>query len=138
MMSTMALSSPETGTSPPAIRHAFTSPSKWIEHQQIPTPTRQTDGKTVETLYTHRAAKIVSFSPISSSPRLTSSSSARRVSADHEDEAVGTLPWASSTERTIAAGMLCMSLLGAVYTLILLRATFDLPSSRISGFSRFR
>ncbi|KAL9000867.1 MAG: hypothetical protein Q9169_000622 [Polycauliona sp. 2 TL-2023] len=92
---------PRTGTAdqPPAIRRLFTAPSP----KTSPSP-RDVAEEAAETLYAHHAGRIVSFSPPISGTR-------RHSSVEHghvvlQDEPAGTLPWASATERTIAAGPL--------------------------------
>ncbi len=87
-------------TSPPVMRRAFTLPTRLTELPNAGTPTRR-EAEGIEILFSHSSGKIVSFSPNSSTSRPNSSSS--HTGRDKED-AVGTLPWASPTERTIAAG----------------------------------
>lgn len=102
-MSTMALASapstPERAAPPPGIRRSFTAPIR-STRKSIPMP-EETDAGT-ETLYAHSACKIVSFSNPSSLIRRHSSVSNGRD--EFQDQPVGTLPWASPTERTIAVG----------------------------------
>lgn len=59
--------------------------------------------KGAETLFAHHAAKIVSFSTATSSCRRHPSVSDGR--SEYREEAAGSLPWASLTEQTMAAGM---------------------------------
>jgi len=55
--------------------------------------------------------------------------------ADFHEESSGTLPWATSTERTIAAGMAIVlaSPHGAPFAELLFRPIEDLQSSWLSG-----
>ncbi|KAI9779966.1 MAG: hypothetical protein M1835_004600 [Candelina submexicana] len=89
-------------TSPYVMRRAFTLPTRLTESPNAGKPTRR-EAEGIEILFAHTSGKIVSFSPNSSTSRPNSSSG--QASRDRED-AVGTLPWASPTERTIAAGPL--------------------------------
>lgn len=86
----------------PGFRRSYTVPTKLIDstNRASKGPLAATDD--VETLFTHTAAKVVSFSaPFTGSRQ--GPSSGRRASGT-EKELIGTLPWATSTERTIAAG----------------------------------
>ena len=58
----------------------------------------------IETLYVHPRASIIKFSTASSGSRPSSSSGSPRSFPNHQS--TGTLPWASPTERTLAAGPL--------------------------------
>ncbi|KAI9723743.1 MAG: hypothetical protein M1812_001043 [Candelaria pacifica] len=87
---------------PPVMRRAFTLPTRLTESPNAANPTRR-EAEGIEILFAHSSGKIVSFSPNSSTSRPNSSSG--HTNRDWED-AVGTLPWASPTERTIAAGPL--------------------------------
>lgn len=95
-----APSTPERAILPPLIRHAFTAPIR--SSKSVPLSEDNVDG--AETLYAHGAGRIVSFNNATSVTRRHSSISNGR--AELQDEPVGTLPWASTTERTIAAGPL--------------------------------
>ena len=97
-----APTTPESSGSPHFLRRSFTAPIRSTGFARATEPPRQTGGQTVETLYTHNAGRIVSFEAYSSVIRRHSSLGYGRL--DQQDEPVGTLPWASSTERTIAAG----------------------------------
>jgi hypothetical protein len=92
-------STPDGGPRSRGIARSFTLPSK------LATPSRNAptaeigaaDG--IETLFVHPTANVVKFTtsgPGSTSPR----------SAAFSGRAAGTLPWASPTERTMAAGQL--------------------------------
>lgn len=94
---TSAPSTPERAAPPPFIRRSFTAPTR-----SIPLPQETVDG--AETLYAHGAGKIVSFNNLTSLPRRHSSISNGR--AELQEEPVGTLPWFSTTERTLATGVL--------------------------------
>lgn len=97
MALTSAPSTPERAAPPPFIRRSFTAPTR-----SIPLPKETVDG--AETLYAHGAGKIVSFNNLPSLPRRHSSISNGR--AELQEEPVGTLPWFSTTERTLATGPL--------------------------------
>lgn len=93
-----APSTPERANHPPFIRRSFTAPIR--SPRSIPFPEETADG--AETLYAHGACKIVSFNnPVSFARRHSSISDGR---AELQEEPVGTLPWFSTTERTLAAG----------------------------------
>ncbi len=101
----MALASapntPERAAPPPGIRRSFTAP---ISSTRKFTPLPEKADAGTETLYAHSACKIVSFSnPSSLILRHSRVSNGRD---EFQDQPVGTLPWTSSTERTIAAGMM--------------------------------
>ena len=95
-----AASTPERATPSPFIRRSFTAPIR--SSRSIPLPEETVDG--AETLYAHGAGRIVSFNNPTSLARRHSSISNGR--AELQEEPVGTLPWFSTTERTLAAGML--------------------------------
>ncbi|KAL8915508.1 MAG: hypothetical protein Q9171_000073 [Xanthocarpia ochracea] len=97
-----------TPDQPPTIRRLFTAPLP-----QTSPSNRDVAEEDAETLYAHNAGKIVSFSPPTGGTRRHSSVEPGHVSL--QDEPIGTLPWASATERTIAAGPLRIySVLGSV------------------------
>ena len=86
----------------PSFRRAFTVPNTSnISPRSSPT-VHETVGEEAETLYAHNAGKIVSFNPPISGTRRHSS--VEQGYSALQDEPVGTLPWASATERTVAAG----------------------------------
>ena len=95
-----APSTPERATPPPFIRRSFTAPIR--SSRSVPVSEETVDG--AETLYAHGAGKIVSFKNLTSLARRHSSISNGR--AELQEEPVGTLPWFSTTERTLAAGMI--------------------------------
>ena len=95
-----APSTPERAIQPPFIRRSFTAPIRSL--RSAPLSDGTVDG--AETLYAHAAGKIVSFTNPASLPQRHSSISNGR--AELQEEPVGTLPWFSSTERTIATGIL--------------------------------
>lgn len=104
MASTTAPTTPESAVPPmPSIRRAFTVPAKLTGDSRARGSTNETEEQGAETLFAHSGVRIVSFTALSTTSRPGSSSGRGR--AQLEDEPIGTLPWASSTERTIAAGM---------------------------------
>lgn len=94
-----APSTPERASHPPLIRRSFTAPIR--SSRSVPLSDGTVDG--AETLYAHVAGKIVSFNNPTSVARRHSSISNGR--AELQEEPIGTLPWFSTTERTIAAGI---------------------------------
>ncbi|KAI4234710.1 MAG: hypothetical protein LQ349_003625 [Xanthoria aureola] len=84
---------------PPAFRRLFTAPVP-----RTSPSIQELAEDAAETLYAHNAGRIVSFSPPITGTRRHSSLEQGHVALHHEP--VGTLPWASPTERTIAAGPL--------------------------------
>ncbi|KAL8785740.1 MAG: hypothetical protein Q9213_003207 [Squamulea squamosa] len=90
---------PPTPDQPPTIRRLFTAPLP-----RTSPSTKDISDEDAETLYAHNAGKIVSFSPPITGTRRHSSVEQGHVAL--QDEPIGTLPWASATERTIAAGPL--------------------------------
>ena len=102
----------------PPIRRSFTAPIKSFR-SDIPISEEEVEG--AETLYAHSACKIVSFNTSNSLLRRHSSVSDGRI--EFGEEPVGTLPWASTTERTIAAGML-----GSLTELVI-----DIANSYVQG-----
>lgn len=104
MRSMMELLPPPARTPdhPPTIRRLFTAPLPKTSRS-----IRDLAEEDAETLYAHNAGKIVSFSPPISGTRRHSSVEQGHVAL--QDEPVGTLPWASATERTIAAGHLSLT-----------------------------
>lgn len=80
----------------------------------LPPTTTSANGEAVETLYSHPAAKILSFTAgarnldnIGSSHSRSAARSRRSLTTTAEDEiAPGTLPWSSQFDRTIAVGAL--------------------------------
>ncbi|KAL6721299.1 hypothetical protein ACLMJK_000401 [Lecanora helva] len=96
-----APSTPEKAGLSPSIRRSFTAP---IGTTKSAARITRGPGDDAETLYTHSAGKIISFTHSSNAARRHSSVSNGR--AEFQEEPSGTLPWASTTERTIAAGPL--------------------------------
>ncbi|MCJ1376060.1 hypothetical protein MMC20_007298 [Loxospora ochrophaea] len=94
---------PQAATPQPTMRRAFTLPPKLADSQSPRSSPREAESQGVETLFAHSMSKIVSFSPAQSLSR--SSPIARHRKGDVEKEPVGILPWASLTERTLAAGI---------------------------------
>ncbi|KAI9871450.1 MAG: hypothetical protein M1830_002904 [Pleopsidium flavum] len=103
MASSTAPSTPD-GTPPPILRRAFTVPAKLTKSVASKNYSQTAETAVVETLFTHQYGKIISFSPSSSSSRPSSGSGPPRV--DSDGDSIGSLPWVSYTERTIAAGPL--------------------------------
>ncbi|KAL8684048.1 MAG: hypothetical protein Q9186_000078 [Xanthomendoza sp. 1 TL-2023] len=102
----MEVLSPLTPTpdQPPTIRRSFTTPTRSSRTPRASPTTREIAEEEAETLYAHNAGKIVSFNPPYTGTRRHSS--VEQAHSAIQDEPVGTLPWASATERTIAAGPL--------------------------------
>ncbi|KAL8718885.1 MAG: hypothetical protein Q9225_004030 [Loekoesia sp. 1 TL-2023] len=97
-------STPDRSQAPPAFRRSFTVPTTSIVSPRSSPAARKAGEEEAETLYAHNAGKIVSFNPpISGSRR---HSSVEQGYSALQDEPAGTLPWASATERTVAAGPL--------------------------------
>ena len=97
-----APTTPENSGSAHLLRRSFTAPVRSIGFSKATEPFRQTEGRGVETLFTHNAGRIVSFTVYLSAIGRHSSLGHERF--NQQDEPVGSLPWASATERTIAAG----------------------------------
>ena len=95
-----APSTPERANQTPLVRRSFTAPIR--PSRSAPLSEETADG--AETLYAHADGRIVSFNNPASLARRHSSISNGR--AELQEEPVGTLPWISSTERTIATGTL--------------------------------
>ncbi|KAL8738004.1 MAG: hypothetical protein Q9181_001143 [Wetmoreana brouardii] len=92
---------PDNTHAPPAFRRSITVPTRLTESPKSSPSSRDGIATSAETLYAHSAGRIVSFHPPVTGTRRHSS-----VDQGHsalQDEPVGTLPWASTTERTIAA-----------------------------------
>ena len=97
-----APSTPERGSTAYLFRRSFTAPTR---STKTTLPAREADAQSAETLYAHPAGKIVSFST-NTSKFAQRHSSVSDTKSDFQDEPTGSLPWASMTERTIAAGPL--------------------------------
>ena len=96
-----APSTPDKAAQPPGIRRSFTAP---IKSSRSAIPISEEVAQGAETLYAHSDCKIVSFHTSTSLTRRHSSVSDGR--SEFGDQEAGTLPWKSTTERTIAAGMI--------------------------------
>ncbi|KAJ4346514.1 uncharacterized protein N0V89_010444 [Didymosphaeria variabile] len=99
----MASQAPASRPAPPAVsnatvRRSFTLPARIATKSPSPAPASSTDG--IETLFVCTSTKIVSFTASASSRRASPS---RRHSANHDD-AAPSIPWRSTTERTLAVG----------------------------------
>lgn len=103
MASATAPTTPEATAPFPLMRRSFTLPPKLPELRRSSYSSKQEEKPAVETLFAHHNCKIVSFSPSSATPKKNSSSG--RGNDEVENEPVGTLPWKTNSERTIAAGM---------------------------------
>ncbi|KAI4213387.1 MAG: hypothetical protein LQ351_003887 [Letrouitia transgressa] len=97
-----APSTPDNPQAHPSIRRSFTLPNRLNSSPKSSPPAGAAGA--IDTLYTHDAARIVFFSPMVGGPRRHSS--VEQGHSAQEKDPVGTLPWASLTERTIAAGPL--------------------------------
>ncbi|KAL8711022.1 MAG: hypothetical protein Q9220_004403 [cf. Caloplaca sp. 1 TL-2023] len=89
---------------PPTFRRSFTTPTRSSASPKSSPSVLPARAEEAETLYAHNAGRIISFNPPLRGARRHSS-----VEQGHsalQDEPVGTLPWASTTERTIASGPL--------------------------------
>ncbi|KAL8740451.1 MAG: hypothetical protein Q9184_008490, partial [Pyrenodesmia sp. 2 TL-2023] len=90
---------------PPVFRRSFALPTKSAASPKLSsTSVGEAVEEAAETLYAHNAGKIVSFNPAIGGIRRHSS--VEQGYSALQEEPVGTLPWASSTERTLAAGPL--------------------------------
>jgi len=83
-----------------------------------------------ETLYVHPAAKVVSFAAASNSVRSPSSVEKRQA-----QNAEGTLPWASRSERVVAVGMSASHIFLAVARPNTTRSVTTLSITRFRLFS---
>jgi len=83
-------------------RRATTLPSKLFGRGQ--SPGGDAAAQSVETLFVYNAAKVVSFSAGTVMPSAGSRPSSSASSGGGIDQ-IGTLPWASPTERILAFGM---------------------------------
>ncbi|KAL8961252.1 MAG: hypothetical protein Q9183_005336 [Haloplaca sp. 2 TL-2023] len=95
---------PDHSHAPPTYRRSVTLPYRLIESPRTSPSSYDASRQSAETLYAHNAGKIVSFNPPLTGTRRHSSVDQGHSALQHEP--VGTLPWASITERTIAAGSL--------------------------------
>ena len=101
-----APTTPESSASPYVLRRSFTAPIRSTGFTKVTEPFRETEGEGAETLFTHSGGRIVSFTTYPSVIRRHSSLGNGKL--DQQEEPAGTLPWASTTERTIAAGRLLL------------------------------
>ncbi|KAF2436039.1 hypothetical protein EJ08DRAFT_691932 [Tothia fuscella] len=88
----------------PGVRRVHTLPSKLIDPSRSSPKTGSPGADTVETLFVHPSAKVVSFTTATTAR--PGSSSGRRPSVDINATSTGTLSWTSPSERTLAAGPL--------------------------------
>ncbi|KAK4992888.1 hypothetical protein LTR50_000794 [Elasticomyces elasticus] len=90
----------------PGVRRSFTVPPKLSSATRAAPPVEIIGAaESIETLYVHPTAKVVSFSTASASSR-PSSSTGRATGNNGGTDTTGSLPWASTTEMTLAAGPL--------------------------------
>lgn len=89
---------------PRPIQRSFTLPPRLLNSNPSNGDRPTSPDAGAETLYYHPSARIVSFTPPTTDIR--SASSPRSVDLDYPVDAIETLPWASTTERTVAAGPL--------------------------------
>lgn len=126
-----APSTPENAPSPPVIRRAFTVPTKLTGISKAAAKAPEADGQGAETLFAHSRCKIVSFN----------AGTKRPISAGRDQpvnqEPVGTLPWATTTERTIAAGTMIEFMTEQLLTYAYSRTATNLPRPR-GVFPQFR
>ena len=107
-----APSTPDRAPQQPPIRRSFTAP---IRSSKSRFPISEEAAEDTENLFAHNACKIVSFS--TSSSYITKHSSVSDGRSESQDEPVGTLPWRTTTERTIAAGKVkCLVVLPIIMT----------------------
>lgn len=104
-----APSTPNNSIPSQVMRRSFTAPTRSRRSPQPVVPIRESESET-ETLYAHNTTKIVSFNILTNSTPPQRSSLVQRRSSNQQDAPQdapsGTLPWASATERTLAAGNL--------------------------------
>lgn len=135
-----APTTPENSGSPHVLRRSFTAPIRSTGFSKVTEPFRETEGEGAETLFTHSAGRIVSFNAYPSVVRRRSNLGHGIL--DKQEEPVGSLPWVSTTERTIAAG----STLSVQYIFVLtylipcgfVRTITNLPSAWLCGISALR
>ncbi len=123
---------------PPAFRRSFTVPTKSVASPRSSPGAGEEVEAAAETLYAHSAGKIVSFNPPISGTRRHSS--VEQGYSALQDEPVGTLPWASATERTLAAGEHCLVIALLACGLQIIprdRSFMHLSSPRLRCFSQF-
>ncbi|EON65474.1 hypothetical protein W97_04712 [Coniosporium apollinis CBS 100218] len=103
-MTTSAGSSTPTSvpSAHPGFRRSITVPALLANPPRPPTADSSGGAESVEVLFVHPFAKVVSFTTSSSTSRPSSSSS--RGTDGPDRELYGTLSWTSPTERTMAAG----------------------------------
>jgi hypothetical protein len=90
------------------LRRSFTVPANIANRPKPAASSPSTDGDGgIETLFTHYLAKIVSFT---TAPDPSKAPHARRPSVVLDIDTPGSIPWASYTERTLAAGTIQLQL----------------------------
>jgi hypothetical protein len=85
----------------PGVRRVHTLPTKLVDPSRSSPTAASPSADSVETLFVHPSAKVVSFTTATPRP---GSSSGRRASTDDSGGSTGTLSWMSPSERTLAAG----------------------------------
>ncbi|KAF2807735.1 uncharacterized protein BDZ99DRAFT_392342 [Mytilinidion resinicola] len=108
MSSSTAPSTSGTSSSvnPGVLRRSFTVPAK-VTDRPKPTTSNSDSDAGIETLFTHTFAKIVSFSTALDPSRPPTANGRRpsvNVQLDADTPGLGSIPWESVTERTLAAG----------------------------------
>lgn len=103
-MASTAPSTPEYSNPHHVMRRAFTAPPRPRTSAGTDTSDKNIDSTGAETLFAHDSCRIVSFTTRTNPTRRHSS--VIQAISDLQDAPVGTLPWASVTERPVAAGML--------------------------------
>ncbi|KAL9116446.1 MAG: hypothetical protein Q9187_007031 [Circinaria calcarea] len=106
MASATAPTTPEATAPFPLMRRSFTLPPKLPELRRSSYSPKQEEKPAVETLFAHHNCKIVSFTPSLANPKTNSSSG--RGNDDVGNEPIGTLPWKTNSERTMAVGLFCI------------------------------
>ncbi|MCJ1466407.1 hypothetical protein MMC07_005026 [Pseudocyphellaria aurata] len=103
-MATTAPSTPEYSNPHHVMRRAFTAPPRPRTSAVTDTSDNTIDSTGAETLFAHENCRIVSFTTRTNPTRRHSS--VIQAISDLQDAPIGTLPWASVTERPVAAGPL--------------------------------
>ena len=121
-----APSTPKTSIPHHVMRRSYTAPTRSRTVERTVSLPREPEAESAETLFAHNDSKIVSFSTQTSLAKRHSSIT--QGPSDVQDAPIGTLPWASATERTIAAGVyyFCGEGNGAVTDLVVHRAATHL------------
>ena len=97
-----SLTAPSTPNQHPVIHRSFTLPARLSGSARHHGGAKTVEPDAIETLFTHHAARIITFNALSTSSQSRSGSSTAESVGN--DELAGTLPWANHSERIIAAG----------------------------------